>query len=391
MSLSRSAHSEPEPMKSKLPLLASCLALAALLGVGCQSDKSRYGKFSSRLRNGPPLTQVTLTNQLDPAWLQVSTQPFTLGPGDKLEIEVIGDPASKSTTVVGPDGKIYFNLLPGIDVWGLTLDQTRAQLESGLARYMKEQPQVSLVLRGVESKQIWILGRVQAPGLYPLTAPMTLLEALSLSGGTLSLSAFRQQEAAGASDELADLRRSFVLREGRRLPVDFDRLLAHGDLSQNIYLQAGDFVYLPTAKTSEVYVLGAVTEARAVPYREGLTAASAVASAYGTVTGAYLHHVTVIRGSLTHPEVAVVDYKNVIRGEAPDLALQPGDIVYVPFSPYRYLYKYIQLALDSFVSAVAINAGTQAVGQQTVGGAGVFIPVGSGVQIVPPISPPPIH
>ena len=391
MWLSLSAHSEPPPMKSKLPLLVSCLAIAALVGAGCQSDKSHYGKFSSRLKNGPPLTPVALTNQLDPAWLQVSTQPFTLGPGDKLEIEVIGDPASKSTTVVGPDGKIYFNLLPGIDVWGLTLDQTRAQLESGLARYMKEQPQVSLVLRGVESKQIWILGRVQVPGLYPLTAPMTLLEALSLAGGTLSLSAFRQQEAAGASDELADLRRSFVLREGRRLPVDFDRLLAHGDLSQNIYLQAGDFVYLPTAKTSEVYVLGAVTEARAVPYRDGLTAASAVASAYGTVTGAYLHHVTVIRGSLTHPEVAVVDYKNVIRGEAPDLALQPGDIVYVPFSPYRYLYRYIQLALDSFVSAVAINAGTQVVGQQPIGGAGVFIPVGSGVQIVPPISPPPIH
>src|SRR4029077_10215931 len=130
----------------------------------------------------------------------------------------------KTTTVVGPDGKIYFNLLPGIDVWGLTLDQARAKIQSGLAKYMKEQPQVSLVVRDVESQRIWVLGRVQAPGIYPLAAPMTLLEAVSLAGGTMSLSSFRQQEAAGASDELADFRRSFILRGGKLLPIDFTRL-----------------------------------------------------------------------------------------------------------------------------------------------------------------------
>ncbi|HVV72590.1 MAG TPA: polysaccharide biosynthesis/export family protein [Verrucomicrobiae bacterium] len=372
-------------------LLLVISSVSVSLITGCQQPRPISKSFNSLQPEAVTLSQVSFTNQIDPSWLQVPSHPFTLGPGDKLEIVVIGEPTSRVTTVVGPDGKIYFNLLPGIDVWGLTLDQARAQIESGLARYLKERPQVSLVLRDVESKQVWVLGRVQAPGLYPLTTPMTLLEALSRAGGTISLSAFRQEEAAGASDELADLRRSFVLREGRRLPVDFARLLQQGDLSQNIYLQAGDFVYLPTATTKEVYVLGAVTQPRAVPYREGLTAAGAVASAYGTLTGAYMHHVTVVRGSLLHPEVAVIDYKNVIRGTAPDLALKPGDIVYVPFSPYRYLYRYAQLAIDTFVSSVAINAGTSTVGVPNVGQAGVFIPVGSGVQILTPISPPPVH
>jgi len=378
-------------MKPLGAFLLRGLFLAALgLMAGCQSSKLQP-TFSPAATGAVTLTSVALTNQIDPQWLQPPSQPFTLGPGDKLEISVIGEVASKATTVVGPDGKVYYNLLPGIDVWGLTLDQARAQIQQGLSKYLKERPMVSLVLRGVESKQVWILGRVQAPGLYPLTTPMTLLEALSLAGGTLSLSAFRQQEATGASDELADLRRSFILRDGRRLPVDFARLLQQGDLSQNIYLQAGDFVYLPTAAMREVYVLGAVTQPRAVPFRDGLTTAGAVASAYGTLTGAYLDHVTVVRGSLSQPQVAVVNYKYVIRGEAPDLALQPGDIVYVPFSPYRYLYRYVKLALDTFVSSAAINAGTSLVGVQNVGQAGVFIPVGSGVQIVPPISPPPIH
>lgn len=338
-----------------------------------------------------PLTEVTLTNRIDPAWLKPPTTQFTLGPGDKLEIEILGEPTSKSTTVVGPDGMVYFNLLPGIDVWGLTLAEARTQLENGLAKYMRERPQVSLVLREVESKRIWVLGRVQAPGVYPLTSPMTVLEAVSLAGGTLSLSSFQQQEATGVSDELADFKRSFVLRQGKLLPVDFARLFQQGDLSQNIYLTPGDLVYLPTATAKEVYVLGAVTQPRAVPYRQGLTAAAAVASAYGTINGAYMHHVTIVRGSLSHPQIAVVDYRNVLRGQAPDFPLQAGDIVYVPFSPYRYLYKYAQLAIDTFVSSAAINAGTSAIGQPNIGGAGIFIPVGSGVQVIPPISAPPIH
>ena len=368
----------------------ACLLLGvAMFLAGCQYPGHRVPTLPSAPAETAMLKQVDLTNRLDPDWLQPATNLFTLGPGDKLELEIVGEPASKTTTVVAPDGKLYFDLLPGIDVWGLTLGQVKSQVESELAKYVKE-PQVSLVLRDVESRHIWILGYVQAPGIYPLAAPMTLLEAVSLAGGALNLSSFRQSEAFGASDELADLRRSFVLRHGKMLPVDFQRLFQLGDLSQNIYLQPDDFVYLPAATAKEVYVLGAVTEPRAVPYKQGMTVAAAIASAYGTINGAYLQHVAVVRGSLSHPQIAIVDYKYVIRGQAQDIALEPHDIVYVPFSPYRYLTKYAQLVVDTFVSSAAINGGAKAVGQPA-GTGGIFIPVGSGVQILPPISPPPVH
>jgi polysaccharide export outer membrane protein len=365
-------------------------AVSALLLAGCYYPGREKPAFTPARTETAALSQLDLTNGFDSNWLKPSTEPFTLGPGDKLEIELLGETTSRTATVVAPDGKIYFNLLPGIDVWGLTLSQARTQIEQGLSKYMKDQPQVSLVLREVESKHIWILGHVQAPGIYPLATPTTLLEALSLAGGALNLSSFRQAEAYGASDELADLRRSFVLRHGRMLPVDFQRLILLGDLSQNIYLQTDDFIYLPAARTREIYVLGAVAEGRAVPYKQGMTVASAIASAYGTVTGAYLQHVAVVRGSLSHPQIAIVDYKYVLRGISTDVALEPGDIVYVPFSPYRYLTRYAQLVVDTFVSSAAINGGTALVGQPQ-GVAGVFIPVGSSIQVLPPISPPPIH
>jgi len=361
---------------------------AAAFVAGCEHAQPDFSTLTPQT-NALQFSRITLTNQIDPNWLRPSSELFTLGPGDKLEIELVGDTASKTVTVVAPDGNIYFNLLPGIDVWGMTLAQAKARLENELSKYVREPPQVSLVLRGVESKRIWILGQVQAPGIYNLSAPMTLLEALYTAGGALSRSSFRQQDTAGISDDLADWRHSFVLRNGRLLPVDFRRLVQQGDLSQNIYLLPDDFIYLPIATAREVYVLGAVTQARAVPYRQGLTAAGAIAGAYGTVNGAYMHHVAVLRGSLSHPEIAIVDYRNVLKGLAPDMPLQPGDIVYVPFSPYRYLYRYAQLILDTFVSSVAINAGTSLVGQPPNGSAGIFIPVGTRVQLLPPVSPPP--
>jgi protein involved in polysaccharide export with SLBB domain len=135
-------------------------------------------------------------------------------------------------------------------------------------------------------------------------------------------------------------------------------------------------------------VLGAVTQPKAVPYIEGMTVAAAIAGAYGTVRNAYLSHVAVVRGSLTQPQIAILDYKEIVRGHAPDVVLEPSDIVYVPLSPYRYLRKYADIILNTFVSSVAINAGTAAIVRKPAGAAGVFIPVGSGVTIIPPPAPP---
>ncbi len=331
----------------------------------------------------------TPTNRIDPAWLQLPAEPFTLGPGDRLEIQLLGEAASKVTTIVAPDGKLYFDLLPGLDVWGLTLAQTKSLIEKQYSQYVREPPKVSVILREVASRHVWILGRVQVPGVYPMASPMTLLEAIAQAGGTMALTSYRDQEAAGVGEELADLNRSFVVRQGKCLPIDFKRLLLDGDLSQNIYLEPDDFIYFPSATARDVYVLGAVTQPRLVPYSQGMTVGAAIAGSYGTLNGAYLSHVAVVRGALSHPQLTVVDYKRVIRGQALDPVLGPGDIVFVPLSPYRYLDHYVQVILETFVTSAAINAGSGVIGFPTAGSAGVFIPVGSGIPGVPPASPPP--
>src|SRR5690606_16738918 len=131
----------------------------------------------------------------------------------------------------------------------------------------------------------------------------------------------------------ADLGQSFVIRNGKRLPIDFEALIKGGDMSQNIYLQPDDFVYLPSATARDIYVLGAVRMPKAVG-RQHRTLAAAIAEAGGTVPTAYRSHVGIVRGSMNDPKIAIVNYDDIVRGKAPDVVLEPRDIVYVPYSPY---------------------------------------------------------
>lgn len=372
---------------------AFIFSFSALLLAGCASHKSATftavptagtpSNYSSLGNPAPAVTNVTgevVKTPLTPDMLQPASTPFTLGPGDTIEIEIIGLANSRAVTPVGLDGKIYYNLLSGLDVWGLTLDQTRALLEKELAKYVP-QAQVGLTLRVIGSKHVWVLGRLNRPGIFPLTGSMTLLESLAQAGGTA------RSASQVTSADLADLRHSFVVRQGQFLPVDFYRLLRGGDMSQNIYLQPDDFVYVPSSLVNEVYVLGAVRNPRAVAYQEPMSLISAIAGSDGPerlqwisgvdngpfMKNAYLSHVAIIRGSLAEPQIAVVDCNAIMKGRALDVRLEPGDIIFVPNSPFTTIKRYANLIVNTFVTTIAANEGIRAGGQNV--GVNVAVPV----------------
>ena len=337
---------------------------------GCQSRGPRFDpRLSSRAAAGKeprsvfahklfPLddqkfTAVETTNLVRPEWLKPPADFFRLGPGDVLDIETMGEPNARSQAMVGPDGKIYYGLLPGTFVWGLTLSEAKDVLEKNLEKYVRVKPEIAIALKSLASQQVWLLGSVQSPGVYSLAAPLTLLEAISAAGGPVSV--------PGTTEEATDLRNSFVLRRGQLLPVDFYRLLRQGDLTQNLYLQAEDFVYLRSSVAKNVYVMGAVAQPNAVPYSEKTSLLAAIAAAGGTVDYAYISQVAIIRGSLTQPRIAVVDYKKIMKGQSVDVRLEPGDIVYVPFVPWQKLAIMAQSILREFVTTIALNEGTRAI------------------------------
>ena len=69
----------------------------------------------------------------------------------------------------------------------------------------------------------------------------------------------------------------------------------------------------------------------------------------------------IIRGSLAHSSIATVDYTRIIKGLDVDVRLEPGDIVYVPFAPYRELALFAENILYQFVQTIAVNEGIRAV------------------------------
>jgi len=158
--------------------------------------------------------QVAPNEPLDPALLKQSATTFRLGPGDQVELEVIGEPSTRSTATVGPDGKIYFYLLPGIDVWGLTLPELRERIAAELKKFIREKPAVAATLRVAASERVWVLGRVNTPGIYTLNGPTTLLDAVAQAGGLSAASPYAAFAASlgvpippGGPSEAADLSR----------------------------------------------------------------------------------------------------------------------------------------------------------------------------------------
>ena len=58
---------------------------------GCRHPRARHGGMTSVRHGSVALNTVNFTNRISPDWLQPPTAPFTLRPGDRLEIEIIGD------------------------------------------------------------------------------------------------------------------------------------------------------------------------------------------------------------------------------------------------------------------------------------------------------------
>jgi protein involved in polysaccharide export with SLBB domain len=336
-----------------------CL-LTALILVGCASPKPKEAAGEKGTPTGVAVLDerafetVTFTNNIRAEWLNAPTNLFRLGPGDMIEIENLGQPEALGNVVLaGPDGKIYYSMLPGLSVWGLTLTETKELLENEWNRFTRLKPEFGITLRAVGSKRIWILGSVTTPGVYSMATPLTILEALSLAGGV--------RMTAGTSPSMPDLDNSFLMRNGEMLHLDLHRLISQGDLSQNIYLQPDDFIYLRNSVSREVTVLGAVTAPNVVPYHKRLTVLSAIATCGGTVAYANVSHVAVVRGSLTMPRVAVVDYRAVYNGRAPDVLLEPGDIVFVPLVAYAKVAALAEQMIGTLVRTIAANEGNRAV------------------------------
>jgi len=273
-------------------------------------------------------------------------QHLTLGPGDVVNFSFYGRPELARTDVtIEPDGRVSYLQAQGVVATGLTLDELRHVMTAELAKHYKR-ARIIVTPGAFKSKKFFVLGKVVNKSAFMLDRPRTLLEGVAMAGG-LETGLFQLNTV-----ELADLPRSFLIRQGRRLPVDFEKLFLRGDLSQNILLEPDDYLYFPSASANEIYVLGSVKG----PGAQGLTSRASVLSAVtlagGYTDNAYKQRVLVVRGSLDHPERIIVNTADTLSGRAKDFLLQPRDIVYVSDRPWSRVEDLADMAVTSFIQAM---------------------------------------
>lgn len=158
---------------------------------------------------------------------------YKIGAQDVLRIDVWREDQFTRTVPVRPDGKITLPLLNDIQAVGLTPMDLAGIIREELKKYVTN-PQVTVSVAEINSKRIYVNGEVNKSGAYQLLPHMTVLQALSGSGG---FTAF------------ARIKHIYILRsvDGKpvKIPFDYKAAITGKNLEQNIELQPGDVVVVP--------------------------------------------------------------------------------------------------------------------------------------------------
>jgi polysaccharide biosynthesis/export protein len=159
---------------------------------------------------------------------------YVIGPQDILSVVFWRDKdMSVDVVVVRPDGNISLPLLNEIHAAGLTPEQLRVTLNESAARYVEE-PNASVVLKEIHSRNVFITGNVAKPSTYPLAGDMTVLQLVAMAGGLL---------------EYADSSNIVVIRTlgGKQTfhKFNYKDVVKQKNTEQNILLAPGDTVVVP--------------------------------------------------------------------------------------------------------------------------------------------------
>jgi polysaccharide biosynthesis/export protein len=168
-----------------------------------------------------------------------SSKDFLLGPEDVLDIVVWkNEDLSQKGVVVRPDGKVSMPLIGDIVASGRTANQLASQIAARLKEY-KDNPNVTVSVKEVNSYYVYVLGEVAKPGKYQLKSNATVLQAVAIASGfTLYASKNKMQVIRNVPGD--DGRTREV-----RIPARYDDLVSGKGEVGNFFLKTGDVVVVP--------------------------------------------------------------------------------------------------------------------------------------------------
>lgn len=286
-----------------LPVVAGLVMLAAVLALFGTTAWAQLGEPPIGIPVDPSAPTAGTPDALPVAPpTSTNSATVTLAAGDSITISVFGRPELTSTVYVSDGGTIDVPLAGSIPVFGLSPAVAAERVATAYreGEYLID-PQVNVVLAGLRSQQISILGEVARPGRFPIDTRTTILDALAQAGGVTP-----QGEE-----------RAFILRrrEGGvdRFEVDLRDLFALGT-GQVVDLRAGDTVMVP--KAALFYIYGEIARPGSYAVRSNMTLIEAIAVAGGVTARGSMRRIEVKRkdkDGKSRPVEANID--DPVRGE----------------------------------------------------------------------------
>ncbi len=186
-------------------------------------------------------TAPNIQNAADAATIRApAPAEFVFGPGDRLSIKVWRHDELDMEITVAPDGGITFPLVGRIQAAGMSYPQLVAEIEGALATYFTD-ASVAVNVEEVSNQKVFVLGEVKTPMVLQIENDLSILEALTRTGGIVD-------------DARTD--NVLLIRGGMEDPtlytVDVGAIYGQGDLSQLVFLRRGDIVVVPTKTIANV-------------------------------------------------------------------------------------------------------------------------------------------
>jgi polysaccharide export outer membrane protein len=158
---------------------------------------------------------------------------YRIGVEDELQISVWREPELSMPVQVRPDGMITLPLINDFPVVGLTTKELQAALTEKFAPFVNE-PQVTVIVRNIRSRKVFLVGQVGKPGPYPLNGKMTVLQLIVGAGGL-------GQFAKGGSIYVVRV----VNGQSTRLKFNFKKAVSGKGDGGDFELMPGDMVVVP--------------------------------------------------------------------------------------------------------------------------------------------------
>ncbi len=200
-----------------------------VFGVGCTICGIAIGAEQTSAPAAPVTTDVPTRAEAN----FTMTPGYLLQPGDVLQVAVWKETDLTLEVLIRPDGGMSFPLAGELPAAGHTVAELTAMLEAKVRKFEPDAV-VTVVVKAATGNRVYVIGKVQRPGDFPLNRPTDVMQALSLAGGATpfaNTNGIRILRRAGDRQSSIPFHYSDVER-GRRL-------------DQNILLQSGDTVVVP--------------------------------------------------------------------------------------------------------------------------------------------------